>query len=603
MRVIIAYLLLQSCASTLFGVSFRWSESSYRIYLTGPGVGTLSDIKAALPKAPLTQIAPAIWHLKADLQVENGGTLVMHGTKLGGDINELRMKSNNTYESNNAVFISADWGNIDIRSTSITSWDDAVNGPDTECATFHRAFIRCRASLAPDGVTKQESRMDLYDSDIGYLGCHEAEAYGLVWKVLASKTNATYGDITNLYNVVNVYGDIIRCRIHHNYFGMYSFGSYGMRMLDNELDHNIGYGFDPHDDSDYLVIEGNNVHHNGTHGIIASQRCNNLIIRNNITWNNGGNGIMLHRYCDDSLVENNRCLHNGDSGISLFDTRRDTVRFNTCLYNLNSGIRFSVGASDNLVISNEFGFGGNYGIYLYKGIDAPQPGDDGRPKRNRLLNNYVHHNAGNGIFLTSADDTIFSGNLFDANNSVLWFINGRRNRIDSNSIPSEVVVRTQGNPSFLSTTMIRNQPRVPIQVDAYSATTFEDNLGRVFDTEETGIPTTMTPSGTTLNLTAADIVKTSTVFTRNLQALPDAGIALITVTVWNTSGDLNKRWLAQAGSATRTVSYKVGDLAPNTAYVVLKNGVTTKVTSDGNGNIAFQDKSVTTGVVEFIVQR
>jgi parallel beta-helix repeat protein len=371
--------------------------------------------------------------------------------------------------------------------------------------------------------------------------------------------------------------------------------------MDNEMDHNIGYGFDPHDDSDFLVIENNNVHHNGTHGIIASQRCNNLIIRNNTSWNNGGNGIMLHRYCDDSLVENNRCLRNGDSGIALFDTRRETVRFNTCLYNFNSGIRCSVGAADNLIISNEFGYGANFGLYLYKGIDAPKPGDDGHPKGNRYINNFVHHNAGNGIFLTTADDNQFIGNVFDANYGPLWFINGRRNRLDSNSIPRDVIIRTQGNPSFLSSTLIRNQPVSPIQVDAYSAATFEDSLGRIFSPEE-NIPTTVTPTGTTLTLTATEIAKTSTIFTRNLQVVPDAGVALVTVSVWNTTGDLSKRWLVQAGSATRAISYKVGDLAPGATYFVLKNGVASKVTSDSSGMISFQDRAVTTGQAEFVVR-
>lgn len=29
-----------------------------------------------------------------------------------------------------------------------------------------------------------ESRMDIIDSEIGYLGYHESESYGLVWKVM-----------------------------------------------------------------------------------------------------------------------------------------------------------------------------------------------------------------------------------------------------------------------------------------------------------------------------------------------------------------------------------------------------------------------------------
>ena len=604
----IAGLLLLWSASAAHGVSFHTaiaSDGNPRIYITGPGSASLSDVKTALPKAKLEQVAPGVWHLRANLWMEQGARLVLYGTKIGGDVNQLRLQSNNTGRSNDIVNVTADWGNIDIRSTSITSWDDAVNGPDTEQYTFNRAFIRIRSTLDTNGVTPRESRMDIMDSDIGYLGSHDNEAYGLVWKVLEAKDprNRPYGALTNLYNLVNVYGNILRSHIHNNYFGMYSFGAYGMQMMDNEMDHNIGYGFDPHDDSDYLVIEGNNVHHNGAHGIIASQRCNNTIIRNNISWNNGHNGIMLHRYCDDSLIEGNRCFHNGDSGIVLFDNYRTVVRNNTCMGNFVSGIRLSVGPADNLIENNELANSGSFGFYLYKGVDAPFPGDNGHPKRNMFRNNYVHHNAGSGIFLTSADDNSFIGNVFVANANTMWFVNGQRNHFESNSIPSDVTVRMQGTPSVLTSTYVRNQPELSIQVDAYSTTTFEDAANRIFDPIEPGLPTTVTPAGTTLTLTTSEIGKTSYVQTRSLQVTPDADIALVTMIIWNTTGDLSKRWLTQAGSSTHRITYNVGDLAPGVVYRVFKNGIQSTYTADGTGNITFQDNSVTTGVTEFVVIR
>src|SRR6185503_9085387 len=163
----------------------------------GPGAVSLSDIKAALPKALLFQVAPGVWHLRANLYLQTNATLLLHGSTIGGDCNELRIQSNNQYPkvTNN---ITADWGNIDIRNTRITSWDDTIEGPDTECDEFGRAFIRVRSSLDADGVTKHESRMDIIDSEIAYLGCHEAEAYGLTWKVTGP---------TNILDYVNVYGD------------------------------------------------------------------------------------------------------------------------------------------------------------------------------------------------------------------------------------------------------------------------------------------------------------------------------------------------------------------------------------------------------------
>ena len=42
---------------------------------------------------------------------------------------------------------------------------------------------------------------------------------------------------------------------------------------------NSGYGFDPHDDSDFLTIHDNEVYNNGYHGIIASKRCNGVSIQ------------------------------------------------------------------------------------------------------------------------------------------------------------------------------------------------------------------------------------------------------------------------------------------------------------------------------------
>lgn len=602
--------------ATAGAVTNHWAEGNSdpnpanwkppRIYITGTGqndVQSLSDVKTAVPKAPLEQIAPGVWHLRAELVVEKGAKLVLHGTKIGGDVNQLRLQSNNRGDPlHDIVFIRADYGSIDIRSTSITSWDDDANGPDLEQATFNRAYIHVRSSLdTNDWHTIYESRMDIQDTDIGYLGSHDAEAYGLVWKVSTPKVPAPYGALTNLYNFVNVYGNILRCRIHHNYFGMYSFGAYGMQMLDNEMDHNIGYGFDPHDDSDYLVIARNNVHHNGTHGIIASQRCNNAIVRDNISWNNGHNGIMLHRYCDDSIIEGNRCFNNGDSGIALFDNYRTIVRNNTCLGNFNAGIRLSVGPADNLIENNEFAEGRNFGLYLYKGVDAPFPGDNGHPKRNTFSNNYVHDNAGSGIFSTSADDNSYVGNIFEANSATMWFINGQRNHLESNSIPRQTTVRLQGTPSVLTSVFVKNQPALSIQVDAYSTITFEDPAGKVFDPLEPGIATTVSPSGASLTLTTIEISKTSFVETRSLQATPDAGIALVSITVWNTTGDLSKRWLTQAGSSTHTMTYKVGDLSPGVRYRVSKNGNSSNYTADGNGTITFQDIAVTTGVTEFVV--
>lgn len=77
---------------------------------------------------------------------------------------------------------------------------------------------------------------------------------------------------------------------------------------------------------------------------------------------------------------------------------------------------------------------------------------------------------------------------------------------------------------------------------------------------------------------------------------------MVAIHAWNKSADLSKRWLLEAGSATQTISFKVGDLAPNVAYNVFKNGVPTKFTSDATGAIRWQDRAITTGLLEYIVR-
>ena len=98
-----------------------------------------------------------------------------------------------------------------------------------------------------------------------------------------------------------------------------------------------------------------------------------------------------------------------------------------------------------------------------------------------------------------------------------------------------------------------------------------------------------------------EIAKTSFVKTRAFSVKPNAGTVLITPTVWNTTGDLSKRWLTQAGSSTQSITYKIGDLTPGARYAVTKNGAGGNFNANATGTITFTDNSVTTGITEFVV--
>lgn len=196
--------------------TIRWAASSNTVYIEQPITCTLTDIyTASLPEnyPILDQVAAPsgstskIWLLKANLILSNGATLTLKGSSLGGDVDELRLMSQNSSTITSDVFVRADWGNIFIDTLKVTSWNPAVNGPDTEYATYGRAYVGVRSRLASDGVTPLESRMDIKNSDLGYLGFDGAEAYGLVWKVSSP---------LNTFNTVDVLGDIINNKIHNN---------------------------------------------------------------------------------------------------------------------------------------------------------------------------------------------------------------------------------------------------------------------------------------------------------------------------------------------------------------------------------------------------
>jgi len=599
---------------TAHGVSFRYASSSNRIYVEDGGTATLSAIKTALPNAPLDLVNTngKVWLLRANLQIEDGSVVVLHGTSAGGDMNELRIQSTNSSTPGSFVSITADYGVIDIANTKILSWDTAVNGPDLEFASFGRAFIRVRSSLAADGVTPQESRMDIVNSEISNLGYDAAESYGLSWKVIGTHPDPT----KSIFDFVNVYGNIIGSHIHHNYWGVYSFGLEGGQWLNNEINHNAGYGFDPHDDSDNLLIEGNNVHHNGgigrgTHGIIASMNCDHLVIRNNRSWANAENGIMLHRHCDDSIIENNQTYLNGDSGIALFDTDRTTVRNNIILSNSNAGIRLTVGCTDNVIANNEISYSGVNGLLIVPGTDPAEPdpvdpAHSNRNRRNTFATNSIHHCVAEGFKMVDGDTNLFFGNTFTANGPELVFETSRQNRFISNSIPATVTVELSGSSTFPTAVQFQRQPLVVLALANSSSTaTFEDAAGAIFDFDQSPIATRVTNQHSFVTLTTALIGTGTTVVTRNFLVTLNTGEAQVNPTLWETSGQLRKQWTSQATVANASIQYTVGDLAPNTAYAVSKNGqpLTTLTTfsSDSSGRVSFSDIPGTTSAIQFAI--
>ncbi len=571
----------------------RWASSTNILYVTGEVSCTLSDLDR-LTTAPVQRVPGFVttWQLGANLRLEGGAALLLHGSEVGGDVDELRLRSNNSSAANSTISLRAQWGTFSLRSTRVTSWDDATQAPDTEHATFGRSYIHARSFLDADGTTARESRMDIVDSDVGYLGRYAAESYGLVWKVI--------GTTPGLYDKVDVLGDVRNSRIHHNYFGMYTYGAYGMRILDNEVDSNVAYGIDPHDDSDALVIERNNVHDNGNHGIICSQRCDNLTIRDNRSERNTGNGLMLHRLVTASLVEGNHLVANTDAGIALFDSSGNTLRDNETRANAR-GIRLSVGASDNLFQGNDIAANTDYGIYFYKGTDAPASGD-GRPRRNRFVNNVVSGSGDYAIEASDTDDNTFTGTTFTANPGGIRFVRSNGNTISGSSLGG-LPVQTLGNGGPApARTALSGFGTVQVGVDAAGSARLFDGAGVVYDPEQ-ALGTTVSSTGSELVLTSATIAASSTVTTRNLRVSTASGRAAVDPVLWESGGLRRKEWTTQATVGTASFTYRVGDLAPNATYRIYEQGVLIgSASADGAGVLTFSDAPGSTAKVRYTVQ-
>ncbi|POX36338.1 hypothetical protein C3486_34125 [Streptomyces sp. Ru73] len=467
----------------------RYASSTNTLYLQS-GTATLPDIARLCASAPLYEVdgSPGTWQLDANLVVQNGATLNVHGPDAGGTVKTLRLNSPDSNKPTEVASITAQYGTIDVDAVDITSWDMAKGGPDTDASAGSgergRAFIRALSYLDTDGTPRQ-SRMNFYNSDVGYLGYYAAESYGVAYK--ARGCDISHQDVCDKLDVL---GDQIGSRFHHNYMGTYTFGAYGMTFDRNEYDNNIAYGLDPHDDSDRLKITNNRAHHNGNHGIICSQRCDNLEIVGNESDHNGippyvppgdddasdnqVHGIMLHRGVTDSVVRNNY-VHDqpNGAGIAVFDSSDDVIADNT-VTRAKFGLRYSVGSQDITTSGNKVTDSGQYAVFTYQGSDKPMyTNNTGRPARLEFTGNTFDGSASNVFKLNQSDDLSFRNNTFTGIlKSGVLTQSTAGTVFTKNTAPSGLTYSVKGDSGSPGSIAFVDQNPVKVQLDAASSAAF-----------------------------------------------------------------------------------------------------------------------------------
>lgn len=392
--------------------SVRFEADANRIVVRGQAV-TLSSLKAAHPGLPLQRVdrAKQVWLLGASILLADGARLTLNGSKAGGDVDELRLKSDNQPAPGNVVSITADYGSIDIRSTRVIGWDTVAGAPDAEYGQYGRAFLRARSRLATDRVRRLESRMDVIDSEIAYLGSSASEAYGLVWKVSATDNY--------IFGLVRVRGNLIDSRLHHNFYGAYSFGAHRSTWRNNEVHHNVVYGLAPHNHSNGMTIENNRIHHNGSHGVMLYNQCDHAVLRGNRIWSNAKNGIALRRSSNHALIEDNHVFENGDAGIALLSSAGSRVRHNVLLRNGRSGVQLSAGTSGTSVEGNQLGYNGGGAVQVNRSSEKPEFGDP-RPHGNTVADNTIYASPA-AVRVADGDRNRFVRNRFHANGAGVQF--------------------------------------------------------------------------------------------------------------------------------------------------------------------------------------
>ncbi|CAM9946003.1 unnamed protein product [Ascophyllum nodosum] len=420
-----------SCNIGLPSIRFVDSTGSNgRVYVEGDGCVTMTDIYEALKAQEDYWGSKGVigvldsrghlksnpsrytnkWLLNCDLYILDGAVFYCRGSNIGGDCDELRIHSGSKHFE-----LRGHGGSLYFESTEVTSWDTSNKRPK-ESYGSGRSFICCLSEKAGDETCKGasdeyygECRMDIINSKIGYLGFDNSESYGLTWKV---RGYCDDGSNPEVFDRTNVYGNIMGSEIYENYYGMYTYGHQGGVWTNNRVYDNHQYGFDPHDDSDYLTIANNKVYNNVNHGIIASKRCNNVMIYGNEVYNGGkyAAGIYLHRSSDNAIVHNNYVHDIRDGGITIMESF-DIEVYDNVVKDVDFGIRITTGGSRNYIHDNYFDSCSRAGFYTYKGSEKPDASDDGRLEDNEFVDNDVRNTA-MGVYLRDMDRTLIEGNTF-----------------------------------------------------------------------------------------------------------------------------------------------------------------------------------------------
>ncbi len=278
-------------------------------------------VEAVADPAWISEVEPGVFELSAAFVQAPGTTVTIAAPR----VRALRLLDRP------GVFFGGKGATARFDGVTVTSWDPERGAPDQE-PTDGRPFV----------LYQEAARLDVINSEMSNLGSDRGSAYGVAWRLGGST------------------GEVVGSTFAHNFFGVYTFEARDIVFRDNVFRDNILYGFDPHDATSGLVVEGNEAYGNGSHGFIVSRYVVDSVLRDNRAYDNRGNGIVMDFRSDRNLIEANVVEDNDKDGIVLLGSADNVVvdnvvrgnRVGVRVNNLDSG---SNEVRSNLIEGNEIG--------------------------------------------------------------------------------------------------------------------------------------------------------------------------------------------------------------------------------------------------------
>ncbi len=276
------------------------------------GYMNLKDLLAKVPKQYLSETSPGVFLAKLPIVVGRQGIL-----EIDGKTQELRL-------SQQAGSFLINDGQLFVRDTRITGWDEKANGP---------ALFKSPKEFRPFLLAWGGTQTYIANSKMASFGYANSKSYGV-------SISQYTPNMAKVLKRPEPTGWIIDSEFSDMWYGFYCYETTGFVIKGNTYKDNIVYGIDPHDRSHGLIIADNTVY--GTkkkHGIIISREVNDSFIFNNRSYDNKLSGLVIDRNSDNNLIVDNEIYRNHTDGITLYESGDNLLWGNKVIANRRHGIR------------------------------------------------------------------------------------------------------------------------------------------------------------------------------------------------------------------------------------------------------------------------